>query len=109
VLLGQTGLFPASYVEIFGLSSTHSDTSASSSGPSVTKPHGASSSRRASCNGCRSNVSTPKHKLLSHDSHLKEVVMTVNSRAISTAVYGAFYNHSKTFSTDGSEDLHDTN
>ena len=27
----------------------------------------------------------------------------------STAVYGAYDNHSKTFSTDGSEDLHDTN
>ena len=33
---GQTGLFPASYVEVLGLSSAHSDTSASSSGPSVT-------------------------------------------------------------------------
>ena len=48
---GQTGLFPASYVEVLGLSSAHSDTSASSSGPSVIKPHGASNSRRASSNG----------------------------------------------------------
>jgi len=36
--------------------------------------------------------------------HLARLQPVVNA---STTVYGAFDNHSKTFSTDGSEDLHD--
>ena len=121
---GQTGLFPASYVEVLGISSAHSDTSASSSCPSVTKPHGASNSRRASSNGRRSNVPTPKHKSVAlapdkgrDDNYLTSDVEDEDIRDLalfqpvvdaSTPVYGAFDNHSKTFSTDGSEDLHDT-